>query len=72
MSSRDGARFLCNGSSRREHNVVRLVTISNWRVIRSSSVIGYDDKKKKFATQTRSGKIYFLISIEIGLGLILR
>lgn len=72
MSSRNGARFFCNVSSHREHNAVRLVTISKWQVIRSSSVIGYDDKKKKFATQTCSGKIFFLISIEIGLRLILR
>lgn len=46
------------GSSRREHNAVRLITMSKRRVIKSSSVIGCDNEKKKFATRTRSGKTF--------------
>lgn len=69
MFSRNGNGFPHIFKSRREHNAARSVMMSKRRVIRSSSVIGCDDEKKKFAIRICFGKTFFWIFIKIGLGL---
>lgn len=69
MSSRDEGGFPRTGSSHSEHNAARSVTMSKRRVIRSSSVIGCNDKKKKFATRTRSGEMFLRFPLRLASGL---
>lgn len=58
IHSKDTRGLSRTSSSRREHNAVKLMTMLKGRVIKSSSVIGCENEKKKFAIRTCSGKMF--------------
>lgn len=59
MSLKYEFRLSYTNNSSRWYNAIRLITILKWQIIKSSSIMGYGNKKEKFAIQTCFKKMFF-------------